>query len=322
MDTKKEQVFVGVFVLVAAALLLVTVLGLTTGFGRHGIEHRTYFKFAGGLQPGAAVRYGGMKAGRVVEVRVAPQDSTRIQITFRVHHDTPVKTDSVAEITSLGALGDNYLELSTGSKNAPLAEPGSVIKGKEAFGFSDLSDMAGDLAPVVQDVLRKLDARLDELQVTVARANDLLSDRNRNNVSSTLANLNGMLAEDRPKVTATLDSLQSSTAKVGPLLDSLKKTLANTDTALAHVDSTILENRQDLRQSVVELRQVLVSANTLVDQLNGLVDYNTDNIDETLENMRATTENVRQLTEGLKQRPSSLIRGINVKERRPGELSH
>ena len=77
---------------------------------------------------------------------------------------------------------------------------GSALKGKEAFGFADLSDLIGDMAPVAQDVLKKLSARIDELQVTLARVNDLLSDRNRANVASTLANLNGMLAEDRPKV--------------------------------------------------------------------------------------------------------------------------
>ena len=58
--------------------------------------------------PGAMVRYGGMKAGKVEAVRVDPKDSTRIEIDFSVQRDIPVKTDSIAKISSLGALSDNY----------------------------------------------------------------------------------------------------------------------------------------------------------------------------------------------------------------------
>ena len=49
----------------AAALLIGTVLSVAGTFSRGNIPHRAYFKFAGGLQPGAAVRFGGMKAGSV-----------------------------------------------------------------------------------------------------------------------------------------------------------------------------------------------------------------------------------------------------------------
>ena len=65
MSPRTEQVAVGVFVLVVAALLLATVVAVSGAFSHSGVEHRSYFKFAGGIEPGAAVRYGGMKAGRV-----------------------------------------------------------------------------------------------------------------------------------------------------------------------------------------------------------------------------------------------------------------
>jgi hypothetical protein len=37
-------------------------------------------------------------------------------------------------------------------------------------------------------------------------------------------------------------------------------------------------------------------------------------------NIRVATENIRQLTDSLKTNPSVLIRGNNVKDRKPGEL--
>ena len=322
MNSKREQAWVGLFVLIAAALLIGTVLAVAGTFSVSGVSHHAYFKSAGGLLPGATVRYAGMKAGRVEAVRVDPQDSTRIAVAFTVGHAIPVKTDSVAKITSLGPLDENYVEVGTGTKEAPLAPPGSEVKSVATVGIADLGDMIGNLAPVAQQVLQNLNQRLTELQVTVARVNDLLNDRNRTNVSEGLGTLNAMLAEDRPKVSATLSNVQAASAKIGPLLDDLKITMKQANDALSHVDSVVVENRQDIRAAVVELKQTLLTASSLMEQLKNTMDRNTDNIDEILVNLRITTENAKQLTDSLKTRPSVLIRGDTVKDRKPGEKAN
>jgi phospholipid/cholesterol/gamma-HCH transport system substrate-binding protein len=319
MNSRREQVWVGLFVLVAAALLIVAVFSVAGTFSRGNIPHRSYFKFAGGMQPGAAVLYGGMKAGSVQAVRVDPDDSTRIEVDFNVARDIPLKTDSVAKITSLSPLGDNVLALTTGTREASLAAPGSVVKSAETLTFADLSDMVGGLQPLVQQGLVKLNDRLDELQVTVARANDLLSDQNRAQVSRALDNVNSMLAEDRPKISKTLDNVETASARLTPVLDDLKKTMAEANDTLGHIDAVVLENRADLRASVTELRQTLVTASAVVDELDRTLTYNSDNIDQTLENVRVTTQQLRELTEALKRRPYTLIRAYKPREREPGQ---
>ena len=319
MNSRREQVWVGLFVLVAAALLIGTVLSVAGTFSRGNIPHRAYFKFAGGLEPGAAVRFGGMKAGSVQAVRVDPEDSTRIEVDFNVARHIPLKADSVAKIASLSPLGDNYAELTAGTREAAAAAPGSVVRSTESTNFSDLGDMVGKLEPMVQEVLQNLNQRLNELQVTMARANDLLSDQNRSNISAALGNVNSMLAEDRPKVSATLSNVQTASARLMPLLDDLKKTMAQANDALGHIDAVLLENRQDLRSSVAELRQTLLTASSVMDQLERTLDYNVDNIDQTLENVRVTTQHLKDLTETLKRRPYTLIRADRPREHNPGE---
>ena len=319
MNSRREQVWVGLFVLAAAALLIGSVLSVAGTFSRGNIPHRAYFKFAGGLEPGAVVRFGGMKAGSVQAVRVDPDDSTRIEVDFNVARDIPLKADSVAKIASLGALGDNYVELTTGTRQAVAAAPGSVVRSTESMSFSDLADMVGGLQPMARQALETLNQRLNEVQVTVARANDLLSDRNRSNISAALGNANSMLAESRPKVSATLTDIQTASAQLRLLLDDLKKTMAQANDALGHIDAVVLENRQDLRSSVAELRQTLLTASSVVDRLDRTLDYNVDNIDQTLENVRVTTQHLKDLTETLKRRPYTLIRADRPRERKPGE---
>jgi phospholipid/cholesterol/gamma-HCH transport system substrate-binding protein len=319
MNSTREQALVGIFVLVAAALLIGTILAVSGTFSSGGVPYHTYFKSAGGLVPGAMVRYGGMEAGKVDGVHVDPKDSTRIEVDFRVRPNIPVKTDSVAKISALGALSDNYVEIGTGTKNGQLAPSGSELKSAETLGIGDLGDMIGSLTPIAKQTMQTLNQRLTELQVTIARVNDLLNDRNRANIGGSLGNLNAMLAEDRPKVSASLTNVQTATAKLAPLLDNLKTTMDEANTTLGHVDSLVVENRQDIRTIVVELKQTLLTASSLMEQLKSTTDNNSDNIDQIIMNLRATTQNMKELTDSLKANPSLLLRGSSGKDRKPGQ---
>ena len=319
MTSKREEAAVGIFVLIAAALLIGTVLAVSGVFSAGGVSHYTYFKSAGGLVPGAMVRYGGMNAGKVKTVRVDPNDSTRIEVDFTVQRDIPVKTDSIAKIAVIGALSDNFVEIGTGTKDAALAPPGSELKSAETVGIGDIADMIGNLAPVANQVLVNLNQRLVELQTTTARINDLLNDKNRANVGASLGNLNAMLADGRPKVAASLTNVQMATARILPMLDDLKATMKQANAVLSHVDALVVENHQDIRTIVVELKETLFTASSLMEQLKNTTDNNADNIDQIILNIRATTENVRELTDSLKSNPSLIIRGNNGKDRTPGE---
>src|ERR1700751_1097839 len=102
MSPKGEQALVGVFVIAATTVLIGTVFAMSGAFGRSVKTYHAFFPFAGGLEKGAAVRYsGGPKAGRVEQVKIDPQDPARIEVTFSVQSDLPVKTDSRAKIMSM-----------------------------------------------------------------------------------------------------------------------------------------------------------------------------------------------------------------------------
>ncbi|HYR44815.1 MAG TPA: MlaD family protein [Terriglobia bacterium] len=339
MEPNRERVFVGVFVLIAAALLSVTVLALRGGFRGSGVTYRAFFTFVGGLEPGTPVRYGGLKVGRVERVRVDPQDSTRIEVEFVVSRDTPLKTDSVAKITSLGLLSDNYVELSVGTNRSELARPGATLRSVEPFGIPQIGESVQSLVPQIEVALQKLNQNLDGLQITIARANDLLNDGNRSNIrqalertndllndrnrsslSASLDSVNQMIADARPKVDASLTNFKEATVRMAPLLDDIRKTTGAANEMLAHLDSVLIDNRADLKASVLGLRDALAKSTTVINKLEGIMDQNTANVDEMLENIRLSSENIRSLTDSVKRNPASLIRGVNVKERKPGEI--
>jgi phospholipid/cholesterol/gamma-HCH transport system substrate-binding protein len=246
---------VGLFVVLAAALLFGSVLAVSGGMGSAGVAHRAYFKYSGGVQAGAPVRFGGMMVGKVDRVRVDPANTTRIEIDIVIDRATPVKTDSVAKITTLGPLTDNYIEISTGWERSPLLASGCDIPSTEMFGLPQLGESIQAILPDVQHALLKVNTSLDGLQVTLARANDLLSDRSRATIAHSLANVDQMLAETQPKLNASLDNVnkllgdvqpkvsaslanvQDVTAKLSPLLDDIKKLSVQANVTLSHVDA-------------------------------------------------------------------------------------
>ena len=249
-----------------------------------------------------------------------------------------MKTDSVAKISTLGPLTDNYIEITTGSQNAALAPAGSELRSEEAFGLPQLGDAAQAMLPDMQKAIQKLNQNLDGLQVTLARANDLLNDRNRASIGNSLNNLdhlvsevrpkanesldnlNGLLSDARPKVAASLTNVQELTAKMTPLLDDLKKTTANANETLSHIDATLAENRPDIRTTVTGLRDTLAQSQVLLHDLDQTMEQNSSNIDGLLENMRMTTEHLKTLTEMLLHSPASLIRGVKTVDRKPGDI--
>ncbi|MCU1238490.1 MAG: hypothetical protein JWP63_6457 [Candidatus Solibacter sp.] len=337
-DATRERALVGLFVVLAVALLLGSVLAISGGLGSAGVSHRAYFKYAGGVQPGAAVRFGGMLAGKVDRVRLDPTNATRVEIDFSVERSIPVKKDSVAKITTLGPLSDNYIEITTGSDRAALLPPGVEIASAEMFGLPQLGDAAQAMLPTVQSALVKLNNNLDDLQVTLVRANDLLNDRNRAAIAHSLSGADQLLSETRPKVNASLDNVnrmlndaqpkvsvsltnvQDLTSKLLPLLEDIRKVSTAANETLAHLDASLLENRADVRASVTNLRDGLAKSTVLLDHLSQGLDQNSDNLDEVLDNIRISTENLKGLTDTLRSNPASLIRGVRVDDRKPGGL--
>jgi phospholipid/cholesterol/gamma-HCH transport system substrate-binding protein len=254
----------------------------------------------------------------VEKLQLDPKDPGRIEITFSVRADVPIKTDSHVKIMSLSPLGDNHLELVPGSEKAKLATTGAILASEPYVDFNALTAKINDIAPQVKELLKTLNDRGAELKVTVDRINDLMNDRNRANLAGTLSEARGMIAENRANVKSAVQNLNTASQKFTPLIEDLRKTSAQANEALNHVDSLIGENREDLRKAVVELRRSLTTLTDLTGKLDQTLDVNAENIDELLENFRHVSENLKEFTDTIKRRPYTLIRSSNSPEHKPG----
>ena len=320
MQPKREQALVGLFVLIAVAVLFATVFTMSGAFARSTTKFHAYFSFAGGLEPGATVRYaGGPKVGRVDSVQLDSQNPGRVDVVFSVQADLPVRVDSSVKIMSMSPLGDNHLEILPGSAQAARATSGSLLPSQKYVDFNSLTAQLNDLNPQAQELLRNLNDRASEVKETIARVNDLLGPQNRANLAATIVNARGMLEENRPQIKTTLHNVNAVSEKLQPLLEDFRKTSEQANQTLNHVDAMVGENRADVRQAVVELRRTLTNMTDASARLDQTLDANSENIDEVLDNMRRVTENLKEFTATIKTRPYTLIRATDPRQHKPGE---
>jgi ABC-type transporter Mla subunit MlaD len=186
-------------------------------------------------------------------------------------------------------------------------------------GFNDLTAQINKMAPQAQELLANLNDRVTQLKVTIDRVNDLLNDRNRENVSATLSELHGMLAENRPQIKSTLNNVNAASGKIGPLLDQIRKTVEQADGTLKKVDGMIGDNREDVRASVIKLRESLERVSSITAQLQEMLDNNDYNIEQLLNNLRIVSENLKEFTDTIKTRPSTLVNPRGPHDRKPGD---
>jgi phospholipid/cholesterol/gamma-HCH transport system substrate-binding protein len=297
---------VGAFVLGCFAILALTVIYLVNAqFSGDTVPYRTYLRYAGGLEPGAEVLFGGITVGKVTSVRPWTSDPTKIEILLSVKQGTPLNQGSVAKLGMTSVMSSASLSITTGSNNAKRLPPGSFIPSQEA---ASLDDIAGKLATVADSADGLITQARGELEGITGDARQLL------------ANLNTVTGPPtQQKVQAALDHVNTLLATEGPKIDRISDQLIavtqHADDTIQNVNGTVTDIRQPVQKDLVELQNTLQQAKQLLGDMQVMVRANDYKIDDTVENLRVATDNLDQLTDSLKQRPWSLIRIKQPKER-------
>lgn len=317
---RSEEVKVGLFV-VGAVLLLVLALALVGGLNVFQQPRNTYTlrtHFAGGVEAGAPVRYAGIKIGRVDGTALDPRDPGRVVVTISVDTQTPIRADSKAAVSSLGLLGENYIEIHPGSQQAALLPSGSEIPVQEAVRWAELVDRFGSATQEAQGLIA--DARP---RVTAALDNikDLTDEENRRRVRRVLARMDEVLTDAQPRVKTVLANFESSSGKIDKFMDDIKTTRANLDDLLKNWGQLAGGDQADVQLTLRKLRDTLARAEQSMEEVRSLLEANREHLDVTLENIRVSSENVREITDTVKQRPASLVWSKNPPDRRPGDPS-
>ncbi|MBV8336510.1 MAG: MCE family protein, partial [Alphaproteobacteria bacterium] len=121
METRANYVAVGAFVLAIIFLAFVAVLWL--GRSEYGEEAKRYYIFfkgsVAGLNKGSEVQYNGIPVGRVVDIRVDPNNLEQIQGTVEINTSiVNIKSDARAFLEANILNGIATIQIRGGTQEA------------------------------------------------------------------------------------------------------------------------------------------------------------------------------------------------------------
>lgn len=194
-----NEMKVGLLVVVCI-LILIGFLYKTGSFDfkKEGYEVKVIFNVVAGVQRNAPVRLAGVEIGQVKDIKLSYDKKTKVEATLLLDENAKIRTDSRAYITALGLMGEKYIELTSGSENAPFLQPYGIINGEDPLEFDALARKGETIADALEETLanvkklaensnlvitdnkEKIDAIFDNLEVTSQNFKEFSEDVKRN----------------------------------------------------------------------------------------------------------------------------------------------
>jgi phospholipid/cholesterol/gamma-HCH transport system substrate-binding protein len=312
---------VGLFVIIAAVLFIGTVYYLgNEQWGHHVIPYRTYLRYAGGVEPGSTVLFGGITVGRVAAVRAWNEDPTKIELLLEVKEGTPISASCTARLGAVSLMSAPAISISTGSNGVPRLKPGGVIPSEETVSIDDMARKLAGIADTTQGLITQVEGQIkglsEQANTLLASLNEATGPANRKQIAEILRNTNAMLAQQSPKLDRITDQVLVTTQDADAAIKKIAPLLDHVDTSVGNVNSTIDQLREPLRQDLLQMQSTMEQARNLIASIQTAVRGNDDNIRDTIENLRIATESLAQLSAGVKERPWSLVRIRQPKDRK------
>ncbi|TQF16284.1 MCE family protein [Myxococcus llanfairpwllgwyngyllgogerychwyrndrobwllllantysiliogogogochensis] len=164
---KRLALRAGLFVAIGLAVAGVVVffIGQESRLFQRQHTYRTYFANVQGLSDQSPVWLGGLEVGKVTGIYFSedpndPKLEVRLQVASK--YGDRVKQDSLAQLTSMGVLGDKAVDISLGSPASPPVEPGGVLASSTSGDLTNLlksaSEVMDNSVAISKSLLKTVDA--------------------------------------------------------------------------------------------------------------------------------------------------------------------
>lgn len=166
------------------------------GFFKKGYTIRSQFHYTAGVKKHAPVRLSGVDVGEVSDLVLHYGDETLIETVLKIDEGVKIRKDSKAMVTTLGLMGEKYIEIKAGTSAAEYAKQGDEIPGQDPVRLEELVEMAtkiaGDIGKMAQDI------------------------------SHLANNVNGVIDDNKPKLGRIFDNLEYTSENFRDFSEDLK----------------------------------------------------------------------------------------------------
>lgn len=300
----KIQVKVGVLVVICVALLIGFVILLS---GNSGGNAKLYLDVptSSALKVGAPVKVAGVDAGKIANVdyrggAIDPvlQRPVFVRITLALNEDklATLKDSSRFTITTLGILGEKYVEISPGLEGQPIPAE-TIILGDEPLGMESLMSNAGRLMSTLSDLVERNGEQLDQV---IGNANQALASARRavETVEGLVTRVGPNLESVVTKAERIEDEVLVAVASVNTALGDgteIKRLIQNTSGVASEIRAEVKPLTTAVKRTLSRYENVGETAEKLIGELEAKVSTSLKELEVILGDVKVVT---RQLKEG------------------------
>ena len=254
----RKEFKVGIFAIavMVASFFLLNYLQGEDIFNRE-LEIVAHYEDVHGLVPSAPVFIKGYKAGKVSEVIYEPSTDD-FKVVCSVRKEFKIPKDTRMTIYAVDIMGGKGVRLDLGSSEELVAD-GYFLQPAYEAGLMD------GLATEIGPLLAKVGNTLDSLKVTVSGVNRVLSEKNTEKISNTIAHLEKTMA-DVKKIAASVEGrsaeLEAFIGNLAELSENFNGIAQKVDTTVSGVNTLISAINES------EIDSVVSSFNELLDNIN------------------------------------------------------
>ena len=261
METRGHYIFVGVFVLTLLVGILVSIVWLARGqFQREGQIYDIFFRGSvSGLSEGAPVRYKGVPIGRVVTIRLDPENVERIRVRIEVDTRTPIKEDAVASLEMQGITGLAFVQITGGSNASP------AVKAPAGRSYPVITSRTSEL----EEVFSSAPELLNRVIKVSDHLDQVLSEENRTAITKALIDLDLVLGEEnRTAITKALTDLDAVTGAVARRSQDIDHMIGDAAATMA----ALREASESANATIARLGKALNDKDGIADRLGGTLE--------------------------------------------------
>jgi phospholipid/cholesterol/gamma-HCH transport system substrate-binding protein len=300
--TRAQKVRLGIFVVVSTTLLIAMALVLLGG--KLARKEDTYFALfdetVSGLEIGAPVKFHGVRIGSVTSIEIDHLDVTKVRVNLDLQRGTPVKEDTTVVLNSMGITGLKFLELTGGTNESNLLEPGSEIQSDASL----LDRLSG-----------RADVIVEKLELLLNNALAITGPEQQEQVKQILGNVQELLEE-------TNDLLTRNEARIDQVMDDLAVTTSNLKEAsvaangvVQRADGQVVSILSDVERLVWDFEQVVADQNYNLSTLINDADSAVLSVNELL-----TSPSVRRLPRQAEETVAAVLTLVRNADGRVGGL--
>jgi len=274
MDRSKirwSQLKVGVIAFSAVVILAMLILLLTgsRGIFEHNELIRTYLDDAAGIAESTPVRLNGILVGSVQSVTLSgskdPKRAVEFEMAIEDKFMKEIPEDSTSEISAANLLGDKFVNITKGRSTTPV-KPGAEIRSLVGQDIPELMAQSASLLDTLQDISKRADAMLRDVDAGKGNIGKLLRDDELYNRLDGIALQGQQLLADVRNGKGTLSKLLYDDS----LYQEVRAPIKRIDAMLADLQQgqgsagKLLKDPElydDARQTIAEMRRLMQELN-------------------------------------------------------------